>query len=242
MKHFVRTLAAAALIAVASQANAGFWDWLVGQLGKGPVDYGFWLCSNCYIPAPGTPVDMTTGPVDLQVFIKVNNAEIHDSKSEKVHRWTPNSKITVCNSGNTCITVMYPAGQNFWLPAAGSYPLPPGKTPKVPKYPDVAQSPPSGARPGRVVLVPIGLPVTTSRWNVTLPETTRRVVTPSVTIIQDGVSTTYVGSAVELGSLNTPVGDTLNWGSEAGGLDYYAPGGGGSCHLSSTLCQRHVSE
>lgn len=226
MKNVIRTLAAAVLVAVTFQANAGFWDWLVGQLGKGPIDYGFWLCSNCYIPAPGTPVDVTTGPVDIQVFIKTNNAEIHDSKDEKVHRWTPNSKITVCNSSNTCITVIYPAAQNLWLPAVGSYPLPPGKTPKVPKYPNVAQTPPSGARTGRVVLGPIGLPVTTSRWTVTLPETTRRVVTPSVTITQDGVSTTYVGSPVDLGALNSPTGDTLNWGSESVGLDY-APGGGG---------------
>jgi hypothetical protein len=216
------------LLLLAAQAQAGILDWLRGQLSKAAVDYGLWYCTNCQVPAPGVPIDTLTSPSDITAFIKYNNFEIHESKNETVHRWIPNSKISVCNSANNCLTVIYQA-QGFWLPAAGSYPVPPGKTPKVPKNPEVSQTPPNVSRPGRVVLSPIGLPVTTSQWTVTLPETTRRVVTPSVTIIQDGVSTTYVGSPVDLGGLNNPVGNTLNWGIEAIGLDV----GGGSCRYSA---------
>jgi hypothetical protein len=239
LKKLIRVLTVAAISCAAVQTHADVRSWLNRQLGRAAVDYGFWRCTNCYIPAPGTPVDTTTGPADIQVFIKYNNAEIHDSKNETVHRWTPNSKITICNASDVCITVQYPAASNIWLPAAGSYPLPPGKTPKVPKAPEVSQSTPTGgggARPGRVVLNPIGLPAITSQWSVTLPETNRRVVTPSVTIVQDGVSTTYTGSPVDLGLLNSPTGDTLNWGNESSGLDY-APSGGGHCFPACPLVE-----
>jgi hypothetical protein len=138
------------------------------------------------------------------------------------------------------LTVQYPAASNIWLPVAGSYPLPRGKTPRTPKYPDVSQSPPgSSGSPGagRVRVSPIGWPSVTSNWSVTLPEPTRRVVTPSVTVIQDGISTTYVGSPVDLGTLNGPTGDTLNWGYESTGLDYTPSSSGGAACKACELMQ-----
>jgi hypothetical protein len=226
MKKCFHLFCCAWVLVVTTKVEAGVWDWIIGQLGKAPVDYGLWSCPNCYIPGPNVPVDPTGGGLgNIHEFIKYNNPEIHDSKGEKVHRWIPNSSITVCNANNLCLTVYYPADTNLWVPRVGSYPVPPGKTPKVPKNPDVSKSPPpSGGGAGRVGLVPIGLPATTSQWSLTLPETTRRVVTPSVTIKQDGVSTTYIGSPVDLGALNDPTGDTLEWKGEAAGLNYPPPG------------------
>jgi hypothetical protein len=231
MNLWLRTTAIAGLLALfALQANAGFAQWLQGWLSKPPVDYGFWQCSNCYIPAPNTPIDATTGPADLQMFIKANNDEIHKSKNESVHRWIPNSSITICNSSGVCITVKYAAASNWWLPAAGSYPLPPGKTPKVPAKSEISQqpSPNTIGGPGTVGLTPIGLPTLTTSWIVTLPvESVPHIVTPSVTVIDENgnVLVESIGSPVDLNSLNDPVGDTLDWGFDSMGLD--APGGGG---------------
>jgi hypothetical protein len=229
-----RNCALACLLLLSSlSANADFLDWLGRQLNKPPVDYGYWSCSNCYIPSPTTPVDPTTGPADLQSFIKYNNTEIHDSKNETVHRWIPNSVITVCNAQNVCLTLKYAAASNLWLPEQPSFPLPPNKTPRVPRVPEVTQSPPpdAGQPGGTVGLWPQGMPTLSSNWFLAIPNTPitpPRMLTPSITVVQqDGTSTTYVFPPFVAEPLAPDVGNTFNWGPEASGLTFQSCA---SCH------------
>jgi hypothetical protein len=230
LKKSAFAMCAVLLMLSAAHVKAGVWDWIWNQLSAGPVDYGYWFCANCYIPAPGVAVD--EGSISgIQAYIKANNYEIHESKNEKVHRWIPNSSITICNSNSTCLTVYYPAMSNKWLPRTGSYPLPPNVTPKVPKNPDVEVN---HQGDGWVGLAPIGPAAGPSAWAITLPASASpRIVTPSVSMIFEGNTITWVGQPIDLNALNDSIGDTWDWGTDSSGLDNPVGGSDNGCRSRS---------
>jgi hypothetical protein len=246
----MRIFLAGISLVLVGNVHAGLLEWIQKWLGAPPVDYGYWQCNNCYIPGPGS-FDPSIGPVDLNTFIKFNNAEMHDSKKETVHRWIPNSIVTICNSDGQCITVYYPADQNLWLPKSPSFPKPPTVSPRVPKIPEVAvnaPTPTTATSSGNVEANPIGLPSLSSQWDVSVPVSSfapLRVLTPSVTIIQsDGTQTTYrfepfIASPTPQGQqLELDIGNTLNWGEGASGLGGWQLGDG--CHPRGCLYQNRI--
>jgi hypothetical protein len=82
MKPVLQWLVAIFLVSAPLLSHAGIRDWIMHQLGKPPVDYGYWKCGNCYLPPLGTPPEQTGSLADVHTFVKYNNGEIHDSKKE----------------------------------------------------------------------------------------------------------------------------------------------------------------
>lgn len=225
-QNLISLLAGALLLLLSGQAQANLRDWLNDRFSGSPVDYGFWSCPSCYIPNPQEPT-ATTALADIQAFILANNDEIHSSRNERVHRWLPNSRISICNSSGVCITVLYRPATVLWMPVAPSYPKPPGVEPKNPQNQPVSQTQPSGT----VALDPVGMPDPYhGQWSITIPDLPQRELTPSVTVIQDGNVNTYTGPALNLEPLSWDIGTTLNWSYDT----YWLNGGG--CAVGDPYC------
>lgn len=204
-------------------SSAGFMDWLDRQLQKPSVNYGFWQCDACYIAAPSEPKE-SSGLSDLKNFIQANNDEIHSSKNEPVHRWIPQSTITICNQSGVCITVAYQADTLLWMPVGPSFPKPPGVTPKKPKVQDVGENDPEGTIGGTVDLWPVGLPSPTSQWNITIMFPPREPRGEVIIIHHTTYFATYQGTPFALDLVREDVGSSLGWGAESWGLTWGNPG------------------
>jgi hypothetical protein len=207
-------------------STAGYFDWFLNLFSTPPIDYGAWECQSCVIPAPGTPVTAQE-PAGVNAFVRANNREIHDSKNELIHRWIPNSTITVCDS-NTCILLKYVTATALWLPIVP--PTPRGNRPvTVPRIPDVANS-----EPGFIDLVevtPIGpAPDPAGDWSVYVPWDipSGRPLNPSITVNELGpAETSFFGPAIDLPPwLEPEIGEYNSWSPDCWGLDdfpYYCP-------------------
>ncbi len=201
-------------------ANARVPEWLDRLLSRPAVDYGYWLCSNCSLPAPYEPANTTSAPADINMFVSDNNPDIHDSKNEKIHRWTPGSSITVCNSQNVCMTVYYQSGTKLWMPRLPTYPKPPNVQPKVPKNPEVSNLQQNWIGVDSVDSFPDPFG---GSWMIEIPYLPPKQ--GSVTVIQQQNSTMYIGPSYEMDFIINDIGSTLNWNDDAAGLA--GPGTGG---------------
>lgn len=209
----IRKMGVAAALLVGGHANAEFPNWFRNLFDKPAVDYGAWECSFCVIPAPNVPVS-AQDPSDLQIFVRTYNNEIHESKNETVHRWIPNSVITICDAQN-CLLVKYITATALWLPVVPSTPRG-TRSVRVPKTPETSSLP--------VDVTPIGPAPDyyTGQWNVTVPWYDTHEVTPSVTVVYDGESTTFVGTPVEIPVMVEPdIGSYLEWNADTWGLDEF---------------------
>lgn len=220
-----KTLLAIVLFQMSPLALAEISEWFRNLFQIPPRNYGAWECLTCHTPsASNSPAQAM--PYDIQAFIRNFNPQIHDDAGEKVHRWIENSPITICNSTD-CMTFIFKTGIAGWLPITGSFSrklVPIVKTPKLDsslQYPNggsaVAIVTPIGAAPDflsgswsiRVFAVP------PARWR-----------TPSVTVVQDGASTTFIGAPYQFPAAIQPdLGNMLQWGLESIGLDPWAIGG-----------------
>lgn len=195
---------AAAILAstLLTPACARFPDWFGNLFRPAPINYGAWQCTACYIPDASISLD-SAAPIDINNFIRVANNEIH--AGEKIQRWIPDSNITVCNLQN-CMEVFYVAATSLFLPKKSGFARPANLKVKIPS----AQY--SGTR--GFVVTPLGpAPNPLSGvWSIYIPYVLPRWITPSVTIIQDSISTTYIGVAEQLPiQLETNIGNSLSW-------------------------------
>lgn len=221
----IKILLTVALLQLSPLALAALPDWFRNLFQVQPKNYGAWECLSCHTPSSTTsPVQVL--PDDIQAFIRYINPQIHNDAGEKVHRWIENSPITVCNA-NDCMTFIFKTAIGGWLPITGTFSRQFVTKVKIPKADSTLLYPNGGG--GVAAINPIGVApdFLSGLWSIRLfsntPSSWR---TPSITIVQEGTSTTFIGSPYQFPDAIQPdLGNRLQWSPESYGLDPWAVGG-----------------